>query len=58
MKIFLLWLLFILANIAGITSFAMVVRGFSRKDGELLLIGGAVGLLSLYLGTVFAKILF
>ena len=58
MKGFLLWLLFMIVNIVGIVSTVMVVRGFSRRDGQLIIIGGLLGLLSLYLSVKFVGILF
>jgi len=47
-----------LVNIVGIVSTVMVVRGFSRKDGQLIIIGGLLGLLSLYLSVKFMSMLF
>ena len=58
MKGFLLWLLFMIVNIVGIVSTVMVVRGFSRRDGQLIIIGGLLGLLSLYLSVKFVGMLF
>ncbi len=58
MKWFLLWLFFMLVNVANIVSTVMVVRGFSRRDGQLIIIGGLLGLLSLYLSVKFVGTLF
>ncbi len=58
MKGFLLWILFMVVNIVGIVSTVMVVRGFSRRDGQLIIIGGLLGLLSLYLSVKFVGMLF
>ncbi len=58
MKGFLLWILFMVVNVVGIVSTVMVVRGFSRKDGQLIIIGGLLGLFSLYLSVKFVGMLF
>jgi len=58
MKSVLLWLFFMLVNIVGIVSTVMVIRGFSKKDGQLIIIGGLLGLLSLYLSVKFVGMLF
>ncbi len=47
-----------LVNVANIVSTVMVVRGFSRRDGQLIIIGGLLGLLSLYLSVKFVGTLF
>ena len=47
-----------LVNIVGIVSTVMVIRGFSRRDGQLIIIGGLLGLLSLYLSMKFVGALF
>ncbi len=47
-----------LVNVVGIVSTVMVVRGFSRRDGQMIIIGGLLGLLSLYLSVKFVGMLF
>ncbi len=47
-----------LVSVANIVSIVMVVRGFSRRDGQLIIIGGLLGLLSLYLSVKFVGTLF
>jgi len=53
MKDFVLWMFFILINVFAIVSAEMVVKGFFKKDRQMIIIAGWVALFSLYLSVKF-----